>query len=100
MGCQGETDPKRTRNGPETEPNGAKRSRNGAKRSRNGPKSSFSGWDGHPKDPPVLKIVRTTAVAKYYGFGRRTIFSTEGSFGQGVCRGRGGGGGVREKENH
>ena len=25
---------------------------------------------------------RTTAVAKYYGFGCRTIFSTEGSFGQ------------------
>ena len=26
---------------------------------------------------------RTMAVAKYYGFGRRTIFSTEGSFGYG-----------------
>ena len=24
---------------------------------------------------------KTTAVSKYYGFGRRTIFSTEGSFG-------------------
>ena len=41
-----EMDPKRTRNGAETEPNGAKRSRNGAKRSRNGPKSSPLGWDG------------------------------------------------------
>ena len=31
------------------------------------------------------KTVRTAAVAKYNGFGRRSIFSTEGSFGQ-VCR--------------
>ena len=29
----------------------------------------------------AVQIVKTTAVAKYYGFGRRTIFSTEGSFG-------------------
>ena len=30
----------------------------------------------------TVRIVKTTAVAKYYGFGRRTIFSTEGSFGK------------------
>ena len=34
----------------------------------------------------TVRIVKTTAVAKYYGFGRRTIFSTEGSFGLSVMR--------------
>ena len=29
----------------------------------------------------TVRMVKTTAVAKYYGFGCRTIFSTEGSFG-------------------
>ena len=29
----------------------------------------------------VQKLKNTTAVAKYDGFERRTIFSTEGSFG-------------------
>ena len=31
----------------------------------------------------MVQKVKTTAVAKYYGFERRTIFSTEGSFGFG-----------------
>ena len=30
----------------------------------------------------TVQKVKTTAVAKHYGIERRTIFSTEGSFGQ------------------
>ena len=48
-----DTDPKRTRNRPETDPkrsqtesNGPETDRNGPKRSRNGPTSSSVGWDG------------------------------------------------------
>ena len=61
---------------PETDPKrsrkGAEKEPNGAKRSRNGAKRSRNG----PK------------------------FSFSGWDGRGVCRGRGGGGVVREKENH
>ena len=35
----------------------------------------------------TVRIVKTTAVAQYYGFGRRTIFSTEGSFGWKCAKG-------------
>ena len=57
--------------------NSLRREKNATARAKRSEVLAFLGERGRK----TVQIVKTTAVAKYYGFGGRTIFSTEGSFG-------------------
>ena len=81
-GCQMPKGPFRTKNGTESKFTTAREKRYGnSKTLRRVLRSAFSFLGKRGRK--TVRIVKTTAVAKYYGFGRRTIFSTEGSFGWG-----------------